>query len=188
MLGLGALFLSFSVEYAPEVYSLLFGEVLGHQRQRARADDRRSAVVRSAGDRGAVAAAAARLGAARGRAGRGSIRSGSSSRSWCVVALATTMTVPVVGTAADLQPDDRPAGRGALVHRPTRRRAARSRSRSRWRSSGPRSRCRTTRTSRSGSSSATISAASYALGRVWSAVRSRRRSPPRVTSLAAVSS
>jgi zinc/manganese transport system permease protein len=29
MLGLGALFLSFSVEYAPEVESLLFGEVLG---------------------------------------------------------------------------------------------------------------------------------------------------------------
>ena len=29
MLGLGALFLSFSVEYAPSVYSLLFGEVLG---------------------------------------------------------------------------------------------------------------------------------------------------------------
>jgi zinc/manganese transport system permease protein len=29
MLGLGALFLSFSVEYAPQVYSLLFGEVLG---------------------------------------------------------------------------------------------------------------------------------------------------------------
>jgi zinc/manganese transport system permease protein len=29
MLGLGALFLSFSVEYAPAVYSLLFGEVLG---------------------------------------------------------------------------------------------------------------------------------------------------------------
>ncbi len=29
MLGLGALFLSMSVEYAPEVYSLLFGEVLG---------------------------------------------------------------------------------------------------------------------------------------------------------------
>jgi zinc/manganese transport system permease protein len=29
MLGLGALFLSFSVEYAPEVYSLLFGEILG---------------------------------------------------------------------------------------------------------------------------------------------------------------
>ena len=29
MLGLGALFLSFSVENAPEIYSLLFGEVLG---------------------------------------------------------------------------------------------------------------------------------------------------------------
>jgi zinc/manganese transport system permease protein len=29
MLGLGALFLSFSVEYSAEVYSLLFGEVLG---------------------------------------------------------------------------------------------------------------------------------------------------------------
>jgi zinc/manganese transport system permease protein len=29
MLGLGALFLSFSVEYAAEVYSLLFGEILG---------------------------------------------------------------------------------------------------------------------------------------------------------------
>jgi zinc/manganese transport system permease protein len=29
MLGLGSLFLSFSVEYAPAIYSLLFGEVLG---------------------------------------------------------------------------------------------------------------------------------------------------------------
>jgi zinc/manganese transport system permease protein len=29
MLGLGALFLSFSSEYGPEVYSLLFGEILG---------------------------------------------------------------------------------------------------------------------------------------------------------------
>ena len=29
MLGVGALFLSFSTEYAPEIYSLLFGEVLG---------------------------------------------------------------------------------------------------------------------------------------------------------------
>jgi zinc/manganese transport system permease protein len=29
MLGLGSLFLSFSVEYAPQIYSLLFGEVLG---------------------------------------------------------------------------------------------------------------------------------------------------------------
>src|ERR1700691_4828097 len=29
MLGLGALFVTMSVEYAPEIYSLLFGEVLG---------------------------------------------------------------------------------------------------------------------------------------------------------------
>jgi zinc/manganese transport system permease protein len=29
LLGLGALFLSFSVEYSPEIYALLFGEVLG---------------------------------------------------------------------------------------------------------------------------------------------------------------
>lgn len=29
MLGLGALFLSWSTEYAPEIYSLLFGEILG---------------------------------------------------------------------------------------------------------------------------------------------------------------
>lgn len=29
MLGLGALFLSFTIEYVPEIYSLLFGEVLG---------------------------------------------------------------------------------------------------------------------------------------------------------------
>lgn len=32
MLGLGSLFLSMSVEYAPEIYSLLFGEVLGVSR------------------------------------------------------------------------------------------------------------------------------------------------------------
>jgi len=32
MMALGALFLSFSVEYAPEIYSLLFGEVLGVSR------------------------------------------------------------------------------------------------------------------------------------------------------------
>ena len=29
MLGLGSLFLSMTTEYAPEIYSLLFGEVLG---------------------------------------------------------------------------------------------------------------------------------------------------------------
>jgi zinc/manganese transport system permease protein len=32
MLGLGSLFLSFTTEYAPEIYSLLFGEILGVSR------------------------------------------------------------------------------------------------------------------------------------------------------------
>jgi zinc/manganese transport system permease protein len=67
MLGLGALFLSFSAEYAPEVYSLLFGEVLG--------------------------IASNEIGEARGVSSFG--------MEMCflaVVALATTMTVPVVGT------------------------------------------------------------------------------------------
>ena len=40
MLGLGSLFLSLTVENAPEVYSLLFGEVLGIAQQRARAHRR----------------------------------------------------------------------------------------------------------------------------------------------------
>ena len=40
MLGLGALFLSFSVEYAPEIYSLLFGEVLGISTNQLGADHR----------------------------------------------------------------------------------------------------------------------------------------------------
>ena len=46
-----------------------------------------------------------------------------------VIALATTMTVPVVGHAAHLQPDDRRAGGRAFVHRSARAR----RSASRWR-------------------------------------------------------
>ena len=40
MLALGALFLSLSVQYAPEVYSLLFGEVLGISSQPGGADGR----------------------------------------------------------------------------------------------------------------------------------------------------
>jgi zinc/manganese transport system permease protein len=96
LLGCGALFLSFSVEYAPEIYSLLFGEVLGV----ARSDLLPLAVL------GVVCIAAvvvlyrpltltsvlADAGEARGvRASRMEL---------CflvIVALATTMTVPVVG-------------------------------------------------------------------------------------------
>jgi zinc/manganese transport system permease protein len=97
MLGLGALFLSLSNEYAPQVYSLLFGEVLGIS-----SND----VVATAGL--AAAAAAAMLlmyrplmlssvlpdvGEARGIS--------SVAMQLCflmVIALVTTMTVPVVGT------------------------------------------------------------------------------------------
>jgi zinc/manganese transport system permease protein len=98
MLGLGALFLSFSVEYAPEIYSLLFGEVLGISTNQLAPT---------------IALAAASLAAlallyrplllssvlpdaaqARGIAPF-TIELGF----LLVVALATTMTVPVVGTA-----------------------------------------------------------------------------------------
>ena len=96
MLGLGALFLSFSTEYAPEIYSLLFGEVLGI----------------SAGDVAPVAALGAvcvlaivvmfrplmlssvlaELGEARG------VRSDRIEMCFlAVIALATSMALPVVG-------------------------------------------------------------------------------------------
>lgn len=97
MLGLGSLFLSFSVQYEPAVYSLLFGEVLGiSQNQLAPTAALAAACV--------VAIAVlyrplllssvlAELGEARGVS--------AVAMELCfllVVALATTMTVPVVGT------------------------------------------------------------------------------------------
>lgn len=98
MLGLGALFLGFSVEYAPEIYSLLFGEVLGISA---------TELLPTAG------LAAACLGVLAllyrplllssvlpesGRA-RGVNPLAAELGFLVVVALATTMTVPVVGTA-----------------------------------------------------------------------------------------
>ncbi len=97
MLGLGALFVSLSVEYAPEVYSLLFGEILGVST---------SQLVPTAGLALVCAIAVALLyrplllssllpdvaearGIATGRIDLAFL---------AVVALATTMTVPVVGT------------------------------------------------------------------------------------------
>ncbi len=97
MLGLGALFLSLSNEYAPQVYSLLFGEVLGISSN-------------SVAPTAALAAAAIvavvvlyrplmlssvldEVGEARGVS--------SVTMQFCflgVIALVTTMTVPVVGT------------------------------------------------------------------------------------------
>lgn len=97
MLGLGALFLSLSNEYEPQVYSLLFGEVLGVSR---------NDVVPTAALAAAAAAAVLVLyrplmmssvlpdvGEARGISGF--------AMQLCflmVIALVTTMTVPVVGT------------------------------------------------------------------------------------------
>ena len=97
MLGLGALFLSFSVEYAPEIYSLLFGEVLGISTnelgptialavvclRRSPCSTGRCCCPRSSPSRRRPAASALRLELA----------------FLLLVALATTMTVPVVGTA-----------------------------------------------------------------------------------------
>ncbi len=98
MLGLGALFLSFSVEYAPEIYSLLFGEVLGISTNQLA-----PTVALAVACLAAVAilyrplmlsSVNPEVGEARGISGL-----------WIevcfllVVALATTMTVPVVGTA-----------------------------------------------------------------------------------------
>jgi zinc/manganese transport system permease protein len=98
MLGLGSLFLSFSVEYAPAIYSLLFGEVLGISTNE---------LAPTAGLTVACLAALALIfrplllssvlpeaGQARGI---GPFRIELSFL--LLVALATTMTVPVVGTA-----------------------------------------------------------------------------------------
>ena len=98
MLGLGALFLSFSVEYAPEIYSLLFGEVLGISTNQLAPT---------------IALAAATLAAVAllyrplllsstlpdSAQARGIALFGIELGFLLVVALATTMTVPVVGTA-----------------------------------------------------------------------------------------
>ncbi len=98
MLGLGALFLGFSVEYTPEIYSLLFGEVLGV----------------SSGELGPTAALAVACLAALAVLYRPLLLSSVLPESGrargvnlfvfelgflTIVALATTMTVPVVGTA-----------------------------------------------------------------------------------------
>src|SRR5947209_7235295 len=97
MLGLGALFLSLSNEYAPQVYSLLFGEVLGISSN----DVLPTAALAAA----AIAAVLVLyrplllssvlpdVGEARG------ISSAAMQLSFLmVIALVTTMTVPVVGT------------------------------------------------------------------------------------------
>jgi zinc/manganese transport system permease protein len=97
MLGLGALFLSMSVEYAPEIYSLLFGEVLGISSSEL-GPTAALAVVCIA----AVLVLYRPLMLSSVLAEAGEARGVSAFRiELCflvVVALATTMTVPVVGT------------------------------------------------------------------------------------------
>jgi len=97
MLGLGSLFLSLSVEYAPEVYSLLFGEVLGISTNEV-APTAALAVVCVL----AIAVLYRPLMLSSVLAEVGEARGVSSFRMelgfLAVVALASTMTVPVVGT------------------------------------------------------------------------------------------
>ena len=124
MLGLGALFLSFSVEYAPEIYSLLFGEVLGDQPQRDGAHGRCSARSASPRSRCSTGRCCSPRSCPDSAQARGVTPYSIELGFLVVVALATTMTVPVVGTAADLQPDDRAARRRPGVHRPAAGRAS----------------------------------------------------------------
>ncbi len=97
MLGLGALFLSFSVEYAPEVYSLLFGEVLGIS-----ANQVAPTALLGLASVVAIAFLYRPLMLSSVLAEVGEARGVSSFRMelcfLAVLALATTMTVPVVGT------------------------------------------------------------------------------------------
>jgi len=97
MLGLGSLFLSMSVEYAPEINSLLFGEVLGISTNQV-APTAALAIVCV----GAIALLYRPLLLSSVLAEVGEARGVSSFRIelafLTVVALASTMTVPVVGT------------------------------------------------------------------------------------------
>ena len=113
LLGLGALFLSFSTEYAPEIYALLFGEVLG-----VSANEVLPIAILAVVCVAAIAAlyrplllssVMPELAEARG------IRPARVETLFLVVvALATSMTPAGRGGAADLQPDDRPARRGPV--------------------------------------------------------------------------
>ncbi|HEX3832552.1 MAG TPA: metal ABC transporter permease [Solirubrobacteraceae bacterium] len=97
MLALGALFLSLSVQYAPEVYSLLFGEVLGIS-----ANQVAPTVVLAALALVALALIYRPLMLssvlAEGAAARGVSSFAIELAFLLIVALTTTMTVPVVGT------------------------------------------------------------------------------------------
>ena len=87
-----------SIEYAPEIYSLLFGEVLGISASELRPDDRARRCLRSPRSRSCyrpllLSSLLPEVAQARGRR-----RFRMELAFLVVVALATTMTVPVVGT------------------------------------------------------------------------------------------
>ncbi len=97
MLGLGALFLSFSEEYAPAVYSLLFGEVLGIS-----SNDVAPTAILGVGCIAAIAVLYRPLMLSsilpEVAEAHGVSRFGMEMLFLIVLALATAMTVPVVGT------------------------------------------------------------------------------------------
>jgi zinc/manganese transport system permease protein len=96
MLGLGALFLSFSVEYAPEIYSLLFGEVLGISTNQLAPTITLATVCLAAL---ALLYRPLLLSSILSADARGIAPHTIELGFLLLVALATTMTVPVVGTA-----------------------------------------------------------------------------------------
>ena len=153
MLGLGALFVSWSSQYAQEAYSLLFGEVFG-----VSADEVLPILVLGARvgrrDRGHVPAADALLGAARGRRGARGPSPPDGARVPARDGAGHQHDRARGGRAADVQPDDRPGRRGQVADRPAGPGHGPVGGASRWSRSGRASRSRTSPTGRSASSSA----------------------------------
>ncbi len=151
MLALGALFLSFSSEYAPEVYSLLFGEVLGISPNEIAPTAILGALcILAVGALYRPLMLSSLLPDVGEAAGVSSFLM--EMLFLAVLALATTMTVPVVGTLLIFSlMIGAPAAARSFTDRPLL--AWRSRSRSRWRSCGSRSPPPTKRTTPWGSSS-----------------------------------
>ena len=117
MLALGAAFLSQSTEYEPEIFSLLFGEVLGVS----------TGEILPIAILGIVCWWPSPCSTA-GSCSRSMVPEIAEARGLrphriemaflVVVACATTMTVPVVGALLIFIAHDRAAGRGPVLHRP----------------------------------------------------------------------
>jgi zinc/manganese transport system permease protein len=178
MLAIGALFLSLSVEYAPEVYSLLFGEVLGISSNQVLPTALLAAVCVIA-----IAVLYRPLLLSSALPDIGQARGISSDRMQMlfliVVALTTTMTVPVVGTLLIFSlMIGAPAAARSFTNRPGRAIclsvglalatiwAAIALS---YHTNYP-----------IGFFVGTISALSYTAGRIWAAIRQHSRRQPRI--------